>query len=76
MRTFKNDPETKIGAWLLDNMIKNKMTCADVARELHTTRQIVAYHVNGRTTPSSVWVKAYCDIFNDDVEKIWKLVES
>ena len=57
-------------------MIKNKMTCADVARELHTTRQIVAYHVNGRTTPSYVWVKAYCDIFNDDIEKIWKLVES
>lgn len=24
MRTFKNDPETKIGAWLLDNMIKKQ----------------------------------------------------
>jgi DNA-binding XRE family transcriptional regulator len=64
----------EFGKWLLDNMLRRGMSCTDVAKALHATRQGVRVHIAGTTKPSYVWVMAYCWLFNEDIEKIWKLV--
>lgn len=73
--THEMKPKTKFGRWLLDNMHDSKYSCGDVAKELGTTRQSVANHVNGVINPSFVWVIAYCWLFNaiEELNDVWYL---
>ena len=69
-------PTTEFGKWLHAKMLKYNMDCGDVAKIIHTTKQSVAFHINGRVNPNFPFVVAYCWIFGDDPETIWKLVET
>lgn len=76
MKTTKNTkPKTKFGRWLLNRMNETGFTCADVARELGTTRESVWNHITGVADPSFVWVVAYCWLFNslENLNNIWYL---
>lgn len=73
-KTCEMKPKSTFGEWLLSNMIKNDLTCVDVANLLHTTRQSISNHVNDVHKPTYVWVIAYCSIFGDDPDIIWKMI--
>lgn len=68
-------PTTDFGKWLYTKMKERDMTCNDVANRLHTTRQTIAFHINGRPNPSYPFVVAYCWMFGDNPDNIWELVE-
>lgn len=67
---------TSFGKWLLNEMVDNELTCADVARRLKMTRQSVRNHVVGDVKPSFACVIAYCWLFNciEKLDNIWNLV--
>lgn len=70
---FDMNPTTPFGEWLLVCMIEYEMSCGDVAKKLHCTRQVVARHVNtGKVT--YVWCIAYAQLFNYDPDLLWKKV--
>lgn len=68
-------PTTVFGKWLHNNMIVNNLTCGDVAKMLHTTRQTIRNHIAGVCEISYVWVIAYCSIFGDNVNEVWEMVQ-
>jgi predicted transcriptional regulator len=72
----KIEPQTKFGKWLLDKMIEVDRSCTDVAKELGTTRQTVWNHITGVSSPSFVWVIAYCWLFNqtENINEIWYMI--
>ena len=73
-KTSEMTPKSAFGEWLFVNMLKNDLTCVDVAKMLRSTRQSIRNHINDIAKPSYVWVIAYCSIFNDNPEEVWKLV--
>ena len=78
MKNINNmKPKTKFGEWLLDMMKRYDCTCADVAKELKTTRQNVRCHIVGISEPSFARVIAYCWMFNStsNVYDIWELTK-
>ena len=68
-------PTTEFGKWLFGRMKVRNYSCGMVARMLRTSRQTVWSHITGRSKPAYVYVMAYCQIFNDDPNRIWKMVE-
>ena len=68
-------PKGKFGHWLFHKMVDYYYTQQEVADMLHTTKQSISNHVRGVCLPNYPWVIAYCSIFNEDPEEIWKLVE-
>jgi hypothetical protein len=75
MRDFKTKPTTEFGTWLYNQMKARNYSCEGVAMKLRTCRQTVYNHIVGKTTPTYIWIMAYCQIFNNDPNKIWKLVK-
>ena len=73
-KTGDMKPNGRFGNWLFENMVKRDMTCVDVAKLLRSTRQNIRRHINGLSRPQYVWVLAYCNLFDDDPEKVWRLV--
>ena len=71
-KTTDMKPSTEFGKWLFNNLMRHGLTCQDVAKRLHSTRQGIRNHVNGKTPPSYVWVMAYCTLFNEDPDVIWE----
>ena len=70
------EPTTRFARWLYIKMQERNMCCVDVAKELRVTRQVIAYHINGHHLPNFPFVVAYCWLFGDDPNTIWKLVET
>lgn len=69
------EPTTGFGKWLYTKMYERGMSCSDVAKQLHITRQAIRVHLNGEHPPKFPFVVAYCWLFNDDPNRVWKLVE-
>lgn len=76
MKEFTIMPKTEFGKWLYNQMKARNYSCGMVARMLRTTRQAINNHVIGKVKPSYVWVMAYCQIFNDDPNKVWTMIEN
>lgn len=76
MARIKNrKPEGKFSQWLFYKLIDYNYTQQDVADILHVTKQSISNHVRGCRLPSYPTVIAYCYIFGDNPDEIWKLVE-
>jgi predicted transcriptional regulator len=75
MKDFKTTPTTEFGKWLFNHMKVRNYSCGMVARMLRTSRQTVWNHVTGRSKPTYIWVMAYCQIFNDIPNRVWKMLQ-
>ena len=74
MNTIRRMTATnEIGKWILDNMKRNNLTCAEVAQILHCAKQSGSNHIMGKVTPSYIWIVAYCSIFGGDPNEIWQM---
>lgn len=51
--------------------VNAKMTQAEVARELHLSKDTIRNWEKGRVTPKSLQLNALCDIYNFPVDNIF-----
>lgn len=76
-KLVKKERLTPFGKWLSTKMVEYDVTCDELAKAMHITRQTVVNHKIEKVNVPYMAVCAYCHVFGgeDDPDEIWELLK-
>ena len=64
------------GNWLADNMVRSKLTQADLVKIIGSNRSSISRYISKNRFPKYLTVVKLCEIFHDDPNIVYNMVLS